>query len=82
MTRDTSQTKFTAICRQVSPAYHQYVCAVYGQTPLVHESGMIRTQMGTHNTSGMVAVLETPCVIPPRNSNGKVLQHYLCHFQF
>jgi hypothetical protein len=34
----------------------------------VHESGIITTQMGTHNRSEMVAVLGMPCAIPPRNS--------------
>jgi hypothetical protein len=36
---------------------------------LVDESGMIRTQMGTHNRSQIVAVLGTPCAIPRHNSN-------------
>jgi len=35
----------------------------------VVESGMIGTQMGTQNGSGMVAVHGTPCVIPPSNSS-------------
>jgi hypothetical protein len=34
----------------------------------VHESGIITTQMGTHNRSEMVTVLGMPCAIPPRNS--------------
>jgi hypothetical protein len=36
---------------------------------------MIKTQMGTHNRSEMVAVLGIPCTIPPHysNSNCKVL---------
>jgi hypothetical protein len=35
----------------------------------VHASGMIRTQMWTHNRSEMIAVLGTPFEIPPRNNN-------------
>jgi hypothetical protein len=37
----------------------------YCQRALVHESGMIRTQMGTYKRSEMVTVHETPCAIPP-----------------
>jgi hypothetical protein len=32
----------------------------------VGKSGMIRTQMGNHVISAMVAVYGTPCAIPPR----------------
>jgi hypothetical protein len=35
---------------------------------LEDESGMIITLMGMHNRSVMVAMLGTPCAIPPRNS--------------
>jgi hypothetical protein len=34
---------------------------------------MIKTQMGTHNRSEMVAVLGIPCTISPHYSNCKVL---------
>jgi hypothetical protein len=40
------------------------VSACYYQMPLVGESGMIRTQMGKHNKSAMVAVHGTPCAMP------------------
>jgi hypothetical protein len=35
----------------------------------VYESGVFRTQMGNHDRSEKVAVLGTPCTVPPRNSN-------------
>jgi hypothetical protein len=54
-------TKFLLLCYQTS-------LLVIGRA-LVAKSEMIRTKMGTHNTSEMVAVLETPCAIPPHNSN-------------
>jgi len=41
---------------QVSPASILGVSAGYCQTALVGESGIIRTQMGKHNRSVMVAV--------------------------
>jgi hypothetical protein len=41
---------------------------------LVDESGMIRTLMGTHNKSEIVAVHGKLCTIQPRNSNQKVQQ--------
>jgi hypothetical protein len=37
----------------------------YGQRALVGEWGVIRTQVGKHNRSVMVAVYGTPCAIPP-----------------
>jgi hypothetical protein len=40
------------------------VCAGYCQIGLVDESGMIRTQTGTHNISVIVAVYGTPYAIP------------------
>jgi hypothetical protein len=36
---------------------------------VVDESGIIRTQMGRHNSSEMVAVHQMPCVIFLCNSN-------------
>jgi hypothetical protein len=45
------------------------VSAGYCQGCLVDESGVIRTQIRMHNRSETVAVLGTPCTIPPRNSN-------------
>jgi hypothetical protein len=42
------------------------VSAGYCQTAVVGESGIIRTQMGKHNRSVMVAVFGTPREIPPR----------------
>jgi hypothetical protein len=58
--RDISSAKSTANSRQVSPALLVGVSVVYCQRALVDESGMMRTHMGTHNVSEMVAVLGTP----------------------
>jgi hypothetical protein len=60
-----------AISLQVSPASLLGVSVGYCSTALVDESGMIRTQMGTHNRLEMVAITGTPWAIPPRNSNSK-----------
>jgi hypothetical protein len=49
--RDSSSAKFTAIFRHVFPALLPDVSADYCRRALVDESGMIRTQMGTHNRS-------------------------------
>jgi hypothetical protein len=46
-----------------------YMSAGYCQRGLVYKSGMIRNQIGMHNTSEMVTEHETPCVIPSDNSN-------------
>jgi hypothetical protein len=40
----------------------------------VNESGMIGTQIGTHNRSEMVAVLGTPCAIPSHYSNSTQME--------
>jgi hypothetical protein len=74
-----SQQKFTAICSLVSPAFLTGVSAGYSQTALVDEWGMITTQMETQNRSVTVAMLRTPCAIPPRysNSNSKLQFLYL-----
>jgi hypothetical protein len=50
----------------------------------VGESGMIRTQMGKHSSSAMVAVYGTPCAIPPRNSdiNSKVVHVLKIKYRF
>jgi hypothetical protein len=42
----------------------------------VNESGMIEIHMGMHNTSDMVAVLGTPCVMPTRKLQKKQLLSY------
>jgi hypothetical protein len=44
------------------------------------DSGMIRTHIEKHNEPVVVAVLGTPCVIPPRNNNrnSKGL-HFIAH---
>jgi hypothetical protein len=68
MKGDTSSAKFTAISRQVSPSLLG-VSAGYCQRALVNEPGKIRTQVGRHDKSEIVAVCGTPCAIPPRNSN-------------
>jgi hypothetical protein len=57
------------ISRQVPPDYSLGVTAGYCQRALVDKSGMIRTQIGKHNRSVMVAVYGTSFMIPPRNSN-------------
>jgi hypothetical protein len=44
---------------------HYHMSAGYCQRALVDESGIIRTQMGTHNRPVMVAVHGTHCEIPP-----------------
>jgi len=49
--RDILSAKFTVISRQVSPDSLLGVSAGICQRALVDESGMIRTQMGTHNRS-------------------------------
>jgi hypothetical protein len=69
MKTETSWAKFTDISRQISAASHIGVSAGYCQRALVDESGMIITQMGTHNRSEIVAVHGTAYVIPPHNSN-------------
>jgi hypothetical protein len=61
---DTSSAKFTSFSGQVSTASLPDASAGYCKRALVDELGMIRTQMGKHNRSEMVAVLGTPCAIP------------------
>jgi hypothetical protein len=58
-----------AISRQVSPHLLLGVSAGYFQRTLVGESRMIRTWMGKHNRSVMVAMYGTHCAIPPLSSN-------------
>jgi hypothetical protein len=50
--RDASSTKLTDISRQVPLCFAIGVSAGICQRALVDESGMIRTQMVTHNRSG------------------------------
>jgi hypothetical protein len=57
-------SKLTDISHQVSPDLLLGVSAGYCRRAMVGESGMIRTQMGMHNRSVMVAVYGMPCVIP------------------
>jgi hypothetical protein len=64
-----------AISFQVSPALLPDVSVGYCQRAVVDKSGMIRTQMGMHNRSEMVAVLGMPCTIPPCNSNSSMLYY-------
>jgi hypothetical protein len=52
-----------ATSHQVSPDLLPDVCWLLPN--LVHESGIIRAQMGMHNSSEMVTVLGTPCAITP-----------------
>jgi hypothetical protein len=73
MIRDTSPAKFAVISRKVSLASLADISAGYCQIALVDGSGIIRTQMGTHNRSEVVAVLGTPCAIPPVTVT--VMQH-------
>jgi hypothetical protein len=49
--RDISSAKFTATSRQDSPHSLLSVSADNCQGALVDESGMVRSQMGTHNRS-------------------------------
>jgi hypothetical protein len=49
--RDTSLEKLTDIYRQVYRCFLLDVSAGICQSVLVDESGMIRTEMGTHNRS-------------------------------
>jgi hypothetical protein len=49
--RDTSSAKFKAISPQDLPASLLGMSAGYCQRALVDESGMFRTQMGTHSGS-------------------------------
>jgi len=49
--RDTSPAKLTAFLAKFLPASLLGVSAGICQRALVDESGMIRTQMGTHNRS-------------------------------
>jgi hypothetical protein len=60
----------SAISRQFFPASQLGVSVGYCQRLMVDKSGMIRTRMGKHNGSEMVAVY----AIPPRNTdNNKTL---------
>jgi hypothetical protein len=67
--RDTSSAKFTSISSQGSPDSVLGIFAGTYQKALVDETEIIRTQMGTHNRSEMVAVHGTLYMIPPRTSN-------------
>jgi hypothetical protein len=69
MKRYTSQAKLTAISRQAYPDSLLGVSATHFQRALVDESVIIRTQMGSHNVSEMVAVYGIPYAIPCSNSN-------------
>jgi hypothetical protein len=63
------------IYHKVPPALLLGVSAAYGQRALVAESGKVRIQMVKHNkvVGLMVAVHETPCAIPPHNSNSRLM---------
>jgi hypothetical protein len=65
--RDISPAKLTDIYRQVFPASLLGISADIFHIALMDESGMIRTQMGTHNDQKVAAVHGTLCTIPPRN---------------
>jgi hypothetical protein len=58
------------------PSSHHRVSSGYCQRALVDEPGIIRTQMGKHNRSVMVAVYGTPCATLPlkQNRNSKCFQ--------
>jgi hypothetical protein len=51
---------------QVYPTSLLGVSTCYCQRALLDESVMIRTQIGKHNISVIVAVYGTPCAIPRR----------------
>jgi hypothetical protein len=53
------------------------VSAGYFQKAVAGESGMIRTEMGMHNRSEMVAMYGKPCVIPSHNSNSILIIMFL-----
>jgi hypothetical protein len=55
----------TTIFHQVSPALLLDISAGNCQRALVDVSGMVRTQMGMHNISEMVAVQVPPCAPTP-----------------
>jgi hypothetical protein len=59
------------ISRQVSPHFADTTMCLPQpeQRSLVHESGMIRTQMGNTIDQKMVAVYGMFCTIPHRNTN-------------
>jgi hypothetical protein len=63
MKRGTSYAKFTAIFAMS--------LLITAREIWWMKSGMISTQMETHNTSVIVAVYGTPCAILPRNSYSK-----------
>jgi hypothetical protein len=66
--RDISLAKFTDINAKFL-LLHYEVSVGYCHRTLVDGSGMIRTQIGKHSRSVMVAVYDTPRAIPPRNNN-------------
>jgi hypothetical protein len=65
---DTSPEKLTVISGQFLSASLPDISAGICQRSLVGESGMIKTQMGTHNRSENDRSARTLCMIPPRNS--------------
>jgi hypothetical protein len=73
---DTSSSIFAAISRQVSPTSQLGISAGNCRRALVDESGVIRTQMRTHNRSYMVAVHGTPRAIPPVTVIVTVSSHF------
>jgi hypothetical protein len=67
--RDTSSVKFMTISRQNSPEFLPGVSAGYCPEFWWLNMKWLEFRWGMHGRSVMVAVLETPCAIPPRNSN-------------
>jgi hypothetical protein len=55
----------TAISRHVSPDSVVDVSGGNFQRALICESGIIRTQVGSHNRSEMVVMLGSPCAPTP-----------------
>jgi len=69
------------IFQQVSFALLLGLSAGYCQRALVGESVMIRTQMGKHNRSDMIAVYRMPCAIPPSKQYQFLsIHHIILHY--
>jgi hypothetical protein len=59
---------FTATFCEFSPPSLPYVSVGYCERGLVVGIGIMRTQTEMHNRSETVAILGTPCAVPPHNS--------------
>jgi hypothetical protein len=75
--KDISSAKFTVLSRQISSDSLLAVSDGMCQRALVVKSGIIRTERGRTIYQKMVAVHETLCTIPPRNSSQAPLITYV-----